>query len=87
MTALRNASFAEADALFLELMAEHHRGGIHMASYAAEHATTDDVGDLAAALAPLQAMEIDELRATALREGSDVDIEPYVAGHDPFAHD
>jgi uncharacterized protein (DUF305 family) len=86
MVALRNARGADADALFLELMAEHHRGGIHMATYAAEHARTDDVRDLAAAMAPLQAMEINEFRDTAEREGLDAEITPHVAGEDPFAH-
>jgi uncharacterized protein (DUF305 family) len=86
MAALRDARGAEADALFLELMAEHHRGGIHMATYAAENARTDDVRDLAAAMVAIQSVEINEYRDTAQRQDLDADIEPYVAGEDPFAH-
>lgn len=87
MAALRDATGVDADALFLELMAEHHFGGIHMASFAAEHARTDDVRDLAAAMVAIQSVEINEFRDTARRQGLDATIEPYVAGEDPSAHD
>jgi uncharacterized protein (DUF305 family) len=86
VAALRGATGADADALFLELMAEHHRGGIHMAAYAAEHARTDDVRDLAATMVRTQSVEINEYRDAAERQGLDADIAPYVAGEDPFAH-
>ena len=39
-----------------------------------------------ATLVAIQSVEINEYRDTALREGLDADIEPYVAGEDPFAH-
>ena len=68
-------------------MAEHHRGGIHMAAYAAEHAGTEDVRDLAATMVAIQGVEINEYRDTAERQGLDADIAPYVAGEDPFTHD
>ena len=86
MSALRDASGAEADAMFLELMAEHHRGGIHMAAYAVDNARSDDVRRLAASMISMQSVEINEYRATAQREGLDADIDPYVVGEDPFAH-
>ena len=47
MDQVRAARGAELDALFLDLMAEHHRGGLHMAAEAAETASDDDVRRLA----------------------------------------
>lgn len=79
MTALRNARGADADALFLDLMAEHHRGGAHMAAYAARNADNADVRDLARVIARNQSIEIAEFRQTAERFGFDIDIEPYDA--------
>jgi uncharacterized protein (DUF305 family) len=67
MAALREATGQEADRLFLQLMVEHHRGGVHMAEYAAEHGTADDVRRLAASMAAIQSVEIDEFLATARR--------------------
>lgn len=87
MQALRQAAGKDVDALFLELMAEHHRGGVHMAAHAAEHATAEDVVALARTMVATQGVEINEYRATAVRLGLDADIEPYVAGEDPFAQD
>ena len=86
LAALRAATGADADARFLELMAEHHRGGIHMAADAAERGGTDDVRDLAATMVAIQGVEINEYRDTAEREDLDADIDAYVAGDDPFAH-
>lgn len=74
MQALRDAKGAEADALFLELMSEHHRGGVHMASYAATHANDADVRALAATMARNQRIDIAEFRQTAERFGLDADI-------------
>lgn len=74
LAALRDARGAEADALFLELMAEHHRGGVHMAAYAAEHADDAGVRDLASVMARNQRLEIEEFRETAVRYGLDADI-------------
>lgn len=79
LAALRAASGRDADALFLELMAEHHRGAVHMAGYAAEHAADPDVRALAAVMARNQAVEIDEFRQTADRLGLDVEIAPVTA--------
>lgn len=83
MQALRDAEGAAADALFLELMAEHHRGGIHMADYAAANASDPGVQALAARMARNQAIEVNEYARTADRLGFDVDIEPVVVGEGP----
>jgi uncharacterized protein (DUF305 family) len=64
---LEDAQGAEADALFLELMAEHHAGGLHMAQYAAENADDHDVRELAARMARTQSIEINEYAQTAER--------------------
>jgi len=77
IAALQSADGAAADALFLELMAEHHRGAVHMAAYAADRATSPRVRDLAQRMARNQGIEINEFRQTAERLGLDVDIEPY----------
>jgi uncharacterized protein (DUF305 family) len=76
MDELRAARGAELDALFLDYMAEHHRGGLHMAEYAFGNAGDDDVRKLAARIARNQAGEINEYRALAERNGYDVEIEP-----------
>lgn len=80
MDGLRSLRGAAADARFLELMAEHHRGAVHMARYAAQHATSADVRQLAMVMARNQAVEINEFIATARRVGLDVDIEPQPVG-------
>jgi uncharacterized protein (DUF305 family) len=73
---LQAASGAELDALFLDLMADHHRGGLHMAEYAAGNAGDEDVRELAARIARNQAGEINEYRVLAERNGYDIEIEP-----------
>lgn len=73
---LRAASGVEADEIFLELMAEHHRGGAHMASYAANTAGDAGVRRLAARMERNQSVEVNEFVQTAERLGYDVDIEP-----------
>lgn len=49
-------------ALFLELMIDHHRGAVHMAEDAAEHASVAKVRDFAEVTAANQATEIRELQ-------------------------
>ena len=73
---LHAAKGSDADALFLQLMADHHRGGIHMATYAYNHASYESVRDLAQRMAYVQATEINEFRDTAQRSGLDVVIDP-----------
>lgn len=67
---------AELDALFLELMAYHHRGGLHMAQEGAALASDDRVVALAQRMERNQAAEINEYRSTAETLGLDVDIAP-----------
>src|SRR5918993_543165 len=75
MDQLREAEGAGLDALFLDLVAEHHRGGLHMATYAAENAGDSDVRELAARIDRNQAKEINEYRMIAERLGYDIEIE------------
>jgi uncharacterized protein (DUF305 family) len=73
---MNEARGAAADSLFLDLMAEHHRGGLHMAESAADEAGDTGVRELAARMAHNQAQEINEYRDTARRQGYDITIEP-----------
>jgi len=59
--ALGAASGAAADALFVELMAEHHRGGLHMAETATVEAANEEVRAMAESLVGSQQDEIGEL--------------------------
>lgn len=74
MDEIRAARGADLDALFLDLMAEHHRGGLHMAAEAARTADDPGVRALAARMERNQAGEINEYRDAALEMGLDVDI-------------
>ena len=56
------ASGKDADTLFVDLMVAHHEGGIHMASYAAQHANVGEVRAMAASMVTGQQEEIAELR-------------------------
>lgn len=58
--ALIDADGLEADRLFLTMMREHHRGGLHMADHAAEHADSGRVRTLARRMADLQRSEVGE---------------------------
>jgi uncharacterized protein (DUF305 family) len=73
---MQDAEGHEQDTLFLQNMAEHHRGGLHMAQYAAQHAGSKDVREMAARMARSQADEINEYRLTAENRGFDVQIAP-----------
>jgi uncharacterized protein (DUF305 family) len=44
---LRHLSGPAAETMFLQLMVRHHQGGLAMASYAAQHASTQAVAQLA----------------------------------------
>lgn len=74
MAELQASTGADTDRLFLELMAEHHRGGVHMAQFAAANASDAGVRRLAARMARNQAVEVNEFAQTAERFGIDVDI-------------
>jgi uncharacterized protein (DUF305 family) len=56
------ATGAEADRLFVDLMSNHHQGGIHMAEFAAAEAGDEEVRAMAASLADSEADEILELQ-------------------------
>lgn len=63
MQALREASGAEADRLFTDMMIRHHQGGVDMARAAVRLAETSKVRDFAARIVEAQTAEI-----TALQE-------------------
>jgi uncharacterized protein (DUF305 family) len=69
LDALSDARGRDADALFALLMEDHHRGGLHMASYAADHAETVFVRRIAELMARSQRIEINELEAARRRAG------------------
>jgi uncharacterized protein (DUF305 family) len=73
---VREARGPELDGLFLELMAEHHRGGLHMAQEGAALADDDGVAELAARIGRNQAGEINEYRVLAEEMGLDIEIDP-----------
>ncbi|RJQ79999.1 DUF305 domain-containing protein [Pseudonocardiaceae bacterium YIM PH 21723] len=60
---LREATGADLDRRFLELMIRHHRGGAQMAGYAARHAETEVVRSTAAVIAADQLKEIATMNA------------------------
>jgi uncharacterized protein (DUF305 family) len=65
LDALIASSGVEADELFVQLMTEHHLGGIEMAEYAAERAADGEVRLMAASMASAQRSEIAEMLALA----------------------
>lgn len=58
--ALAAADGDEANRMFLELMRDHHQGGIHMGRYAAENGKSPRVRALAEMMARNQAIEVEE---------------------------
>lgn len=56
------ATGVEASRIFAELMIEHHLGGIHMAEYAVEHASNNDVRKMAQSMIKGQQLEVDAMR-------------------------
>ena len=67
MQTLARAEGRDLDALFVPLMQDHHRGGIHMAEYAADAAADPAVRELAARMARNQRIEVEELDAAQVR--------------------
>lgn len=67
---LKNATGLAADRLFLTLMTEHHRGGLHMAEYAEAHASDPLIRNLAGTMARNQRGEITEYARTIARLGT-----------------
>ena len=62
---LRAVRGAAADEVFAELMIAHHEGGIHMAEYARDNGTNDEVRLMAESMIKAQRGEISELRNLA----------------------
>jgi uncharacterized protein (DUF305 family) len=69
----------DVDALFVPLMQDHHRGAVHMASYAAERADDPFVRKLAALIARNQRIEVRELEL--VRERTELPRAP--SGYQP----
>jgi uncharacterized protein (DUF305 family) len=79
MSALLQAEGRAVDTLFVPLMQDHHRGGIHMAEYAATEASDPAVRQLAARMARNQRIEVGELDAARDR----AQLDPMPAGYQP----
>lgn len=74
MAEFRETTGRAADEMFLEIMSVHHVGGIHMALYAVEHGSDEDLRELAARMARVQIAEIEEYRMTVDQLGLDAHI-------------
>ncbi len=83
LAALREARGADADALFIPLMQDHHRGGVHMAEYAAENADSEFVRTLADRMARNQRIEINELEGARVRANLPANPPNYVPAEIP----
>ncbi|MEY9213570.1 uncharacterized protein (DUF305 family) [Thermobifida halotolerans] len=71
MEELRSASGVEAEILFLELMIEHHRGGVEMAEAAVELASEEAVVSLAQGMVDAQQSEIDLMSDMLVERGAE----------------
>ena len=61
----------EAEVLFLELMIEHHRGGVDMAEAAVRFATDEKVISLAQGMIDAQESEIDLMNEMLVERGAE----------------
>jgi uncharacterized protein (DUF305 family) len=68
---LRNATGAEADRLWFDIMTDHHLGGVHMAEFAAANGARVEVVEFAEAVARNQTIEVNEYNAAIRRLGLD----------------
>jgi uncharacterized protein (DUF305 family) len=66
---LANATGAEADRLFFEIMTAHHLGGVHMAEHAAANGARPEVVEFAASVARNQRIEVVEYEGAMRRLG------------------
>jgi uncharacterized protein (DUF305 family) len=73
MDQLKNAKGHDADVLFLQMMTRHHQGGLHMADYAAQHASDPDIRALASSMASTQRGEIIDYKHALERLGATLD--------------
>lgn len=71
MRQLRQSTGRKVEILFLQLMVDHHRGGVDMATYAAEHASDDEVASIAARIATGQASEITAMNDMLVERGAE----------------
>jgi uncharacterized protein (DUF305 family) len=67
---LQSASGRDFDVLFLQLMLRHHQGGAPMARYAAAHAETDQVRNLAEKILVSQTAEAQYLTQLLIQRGA-----------------
>ena len=67
---LRASSGAQFDVLFLQLMLRHHQGGVPMATYAAQHAGTAQVRNLAEKILISQGAESKYLAQLIVERGA-----------------
>jgi uncharacterized protein (DUF305 family) len=70
MAQLKAATGKQADVLYAQMMIDHHEGGIHMAQYAAQHASEARVRQLAESMVTGQQGEITELQGILHRLGA-----------------
>lgn len=61
LNSLRRLSGKRLDLQFMRLMLRHHKGGVAMANYAAEHAQVDLIKNLAKRMAYDQSLEIERI--------------------------
>lgn len=66
---LEAARGSDLDQIFTRLIIDHHVGGVHMAEYAARHATTPEAKRWAASMADGQRGEISELNRWRIQHG------------------
>ncbi|MFC5382541.1 DUF305 domain-containing protein [Aquipuribacter nitratireducens] len=74
MAALRASDGVEAERLFLQLMIDHHSGGVAMADVAAEEASQSYVRDLAQSMVDAQSAELTVLQDMLDERGGPVDL-------------
>jgi uncharacterized protein (DUF305 family) len=67
---LRTTGGVPFDVLFLQLILRHHQGGLPMARYAAEHAETPQVRNLAQQIAASQGAEAEYLTQLLAQRGA-----------------
>jgi uncharacterized protein (DUF305 family) len=71
MGQLRESTGREAEVLFLQLMVDHHRGGVDMAAHAAEQAAEPEVRLFADRVATSQEAEIQLMNELLVERGAD----------------
>mgnify|MGYP002621626106 FL=1 len=71
MAQLRESSGVEAEILFLQLMIEHHKGGVEMAEAAVRLASEEEVVSLAQGMIDAQQSEIDLMNEMLVARGAE----------------